>query len=155
MSPAEFLHVAINCQDPLASERFYTRHFAFRRCRVYNPGPGQVVVIKAGNLRLEMFQAAGAAPPFPGGHAGPEYPCWRHIAFAVDDVDAKLAELGADARIDSGPRDTQPFPDRPGHKGRVCWIRDPDGNIIELNQGYCDEANPPPLPEPAAEVTPR
>ena len=28
---------------------------------------------------------------------------------------------------------------------RVAWISDPEGNIVELNQGYTDETNPPPL----------
>jgi hypothetical protein len=28
----------------------------------------------------------------------------------------------------------------------VAWIADPEGNIVELNQGYIDEAEPPPLP---------
>ena len=28
---------------------------------------------------------------------------------------------------------------------RVAWITDPEGNIVELNQGYEDEAAPPPL----------
>ena len=28
---------------------------------------------------------------------------------------------------------------------RVAWISDPEGNIVELNQGYEDETNPPPL----------
>jgi glyoxylase I family protein len=28
---------------------------------------------------------------------------------------------------------------------RVAWLSDPEGNIVELNQGYQDEDNPPPL----------
>jgi glyoxylase I family protein len=28
----------------------------------------------------------------------------------------------------------------------VAWIADPEGNIVELNQGYVDEDSPPPLP---------
>jgi glyoxylase I family protein len=28
---------------------------------------------------------------------------------------------------------------------RVAWITDPEGNIVELNQGYVDEPNPPAL----------
>ena len=27
---------------------------------------------------------------------------------------------------------------------RVAWISDPEGNIVELNQGYADEQAPPP-----------
>jgi glyoxylase I family protein len=29
---------------------------------------------------------------------------------------------------------------------RVAWIADPEDNIVELNQGYVDEENPPALP---------
>jgi glyoxylase I family protein len=28
---------------------------------------------------------------------------------------------------------------------RTAWIADPEGNIVELNQGYVDERDPPPL----------
>jgi glyoxylase I family protein len=28
---------------------------------------------------------------------------------------------------------------------RVAWLFDPEDNIVELNQGYVDEANPPAL----------
>ena len=28
---------------------------------------------------------------------------------------------------------------------RVVWVADPESNIIELNQGYVDQENPPPL----------
>jgi glyoxylase I family protein len=29
---------------------------------------------------------------------------------------------------------------------RVCFVADPEGNIIELNQGYVDELKPPLFP---------
>ncbi len=59
----------------------------------------QVVFIRCGDAYLELFQATGDTPaPAPGG-AGPEYPAWRHLAFRVDDVDAKLDEMGTDARV--------------------------------------------------------
>ena len=58
------------------------------------------------------------------------------------DLDAKLAEMGDDARLTLGPLDMSQF--IPGM--RVAWIADPEGNIVELNQGYVDEAEPLPLP---------
>jgi glyoxylase I family protein len=131
----------MSCKDPIVVERFYTKHFGFQRARVYLPGPGQVVVIKSGNLALEIFSATKEGPA-PAGGAGPEYPGWRHVAFLVDDLDAKLAEIGADAQITLGPIDMSGL--IPGM--RVCWLADPEGNVIELNQGYVDEASPPPLP---------
>ena len=74
--------------------------------------------------------------------AGPDYSGFRHFAFLVDDLDAKLAEMGDDARVTLGPLDMSQF--IPGM--RVAWIADPEGNIVELNQGYVDEPAPPPLP---------
>lgn len=139
MPSAQFLHVALNCKDPLAIERFYTKHFGFQRARVYEPGPNQVVVIKAGNLSLELFAAVGEAPTWPAGKTGPEYHGLRHLAFLVDDLDAKLAELGDSVKIDLGPLDMSQY--IPGM--RVAWVADPEGNILELNQGYVDEDNPP------------
>ena len=52
----------------------------------------------------------------------------------VDDLDAKLRELGDEARITLEPLDMDHL--IPGMK--VAWIADPEGNILELNQGYHD-----------------
>jgi glyoxylase I family protein len=137
-----FNHIALACDDPIAVERWYTKHFGFERKRVYAPGPGQVVVIGNGGVSLELFPAKGQAPADRAGDgAGPEYPGWRHVAFLVDDLDAKLREMGDDARITLGPLDMSQFIDGM----RVAWISDPEGNIVELNEGYTDESNPPPL----------
>jgi glyoxylase I family protein len=139
MYSVAFNHIAINCKDPILIERFYTKHFGFRRARVYLPGPGQVVVIKSGPLSLELFPAKGDRPSPPVERDGPEYPGVRHVAFLVNDLDAKLADMGADAKLSLGPLDMSQF--IPGM--RVAWISDPEGNIVELNQGYVDEPNPP------------
>jgi hypothetical protein len=48
------------------------------------------------------------------------------MAFQVDDVDEWMKRLG-DVKIDSGPRNTQPFPVAPNRCGRVVWILDPAG----------------------------
>jgi glyoxylase I family protein len=139
MATLTFSHIAIACKDPIAVERFYSKHFSFRRARVYLPGPGQVVVIKSGNVSLELFPAREERPVPQAGEDGPWYPGWRHIAFLVDDLDGKLAEIVDEAPITLGPLDMGQF--IPGM--RVAWIADPEGNIVELNQGYVDEPNPP------------
>jgi glyoxylase I family protein len=57
----------------------------------------------------------------------------------VDDVDAKLEEMGDAAQITFGPYDFDDF-----IKGwRTVWLSDPDGNIVEISQGYTDQENPP------------
>ena len=140
MAELEFHHLGVVCRDPVASEAFYTRHFGFRRARVVPLGGNdQIVFLKSGGLYLELFKATQANPvPHPSG-PGPEYPGWRHLAFKVDDVDAKVAELGSDARITAGPMSFDDF--IPGWK--TVWVADPDGNIVEISQGFVDQDDPP------------
>ena len=140
MSWLKFSHVALSCRDPIATEEFYCTYFGFRRARVIPvDGASQVVFLRNGEVYLELFAAAGASPAPPAHAAGPEYPGVRHLAFQVDSVDAKLAELGADANVTAGPLD---FDDViPGW--RTVWITDPDGTIVEISQGYVDQENPP------------
>ena len=140
MAIGEFHHVGVVCSDPAASERFYTKHFGFRRARVAPLGGGdQIVFLKSGACYLELFRATLPNPAPTATGPGPEYPGWRHLAFMVDDVDAKLAEMGADARITAGPMDFDAF--IPGW--RTVWVADPDGNIVEITQGFVDEEQPP------------
>lgn len=141
MTQLGFAHIAISCQDPLAVERFYAKHFGFERARVVPLGADQVVYVRSGNLRLELFRAEGDRPVPPADRDGPHYPGVRHVAFQVDDVDMKLAEMGSDARITLGPLNFDDF--IPGW--RSVWLADPEGNVIEISQGYVDQINPPPM----------
>ncbi|OGW37675.1 MAG: glyoxalase [Nitrospirae bacterium RBG_13_39_12] len=143
MAKTIFTHVGITCNDPIVIEKFYAKHFGFKRARVYEPGPNQVVMIKSGDVYLELFKATEEAPFSQHKGSGPEFPSLRHLAFLVDDLDAKLREMGGDAQISLGPLEMSQY--IPGMK--ACWIKDPEGNIIELNQGYVDENKPPPLYE--------
>lgn len=138
-----FSHMALSCKEPLVVERFYSRHFGFRRARVVPlDGGDQVVFLKRDDIYLELFRATRDAPVPPASGAGPEHPGWRHLAFQVDDVDAALAALGNDARITLGPLSFDTV--IPGW--RTAWIADPEGNIVEISQGYVDQDHPPPLP---------
>ena len=139
MAAQRFAHVGLCCKDPAATEQFYTRHFGFRRARVLGSGPDQVVFIKtaSGDLSFELFRATEPAGPPPSG-AGPGSPCYRHLAFQVDSVDATLAALGADARVTAGPMNFDHF--IPGW--RTAWIADPDDRIVEITQGYVDQDQP-------------
>ncbi|MFM8320454.1 MAG: VOC family protein [Chloroflexota bacterium] len=137
-----FHHMAIACQDPLVVERYYSRYFGFERARVIPLGDGtQIVFLKNGPAYLELFQCKESRPAPRAGGDGPWYPEWRHIAFMVDDVDAKLAELGEAARVTLGPFSFDAF--IPGW--RTVWVEDPEGNIVEISQGFVDEAQPPAL----------
>ena len=39
MVKTTFAHVALNCRDMAATERFYSRHFGLRRARVIDLAP--------------------------------------------------------------------------------------------------------------------
>jgi glyoxylase I family protein len=135
-----FSHVALSCKDQKATERFYTQYFGFRRAAVFDIGGGnQLIFIKSGNVYLELFPGAedrqGAAPTADGGNAQGV----RHIAFQVEDADATIAAMGDAAKITLGPLDFDGF--IPGW--RTYWLADPDGNIVEVSQGFKDQANPP------------
>ena len=126
MGMLHFSHIALSCQDPFASERFYVRHFGFRRARVIPDGSSQVVFLKHDNVYLELFQATEQASVAPSSGAGPAYPGYRHIAFQVENVDAWLSEIGNEATITLGPLNFDAA--IPGW--RTVWLADPDGNVV-------------------------
>lgn len=138
-----FHHISLNCKDPIAVERFYTKHFGFKRARVVVLGQEQIVFIKSGNIYLELFSAQGKRPAsLNTSGEGLLYPGFRNISFIVDNVDAQLAAMGNEAHITFGPLDFSDF--IPGW--RSVWLADPEGNIVQLTQGFVDQENPPPLP---------
>ena len=139
-----FHHISLNCKDPLATERFYRDHFGFKRARVVQlPDARQIVFLKGPQVYLELFPAQGERPASPdSGGDGPLYPGVRGISFMVDNIDDQLAAMGSEAHITFGPLDFGSF--IPGWKS--VWLADPDGNIVQVTQGFTDQENPPPRP---------
>jgi glyoxylase I family protein len=136
-----FSHIGLSCLDPIAVERWYTRYFGFQRARVIPLGADQLVFIRSGNMYLELFKTNDKRPlPAPEKDGYP-FSGVRHIAFQVDDIDTVLEALGADAKITLGPFAFDDF--IPGW--RTVWVADPEGNIVEISQGYRDQENPPAL----------
>ncbi|MFD9411881.1 VOC family protein [Streptomyces sp. NPDC059989] len=141
-------HVGLNCTDQKTTEEFYTRYFGFARARVVDLGESQIVFLRKGDAYLELFavgaepaRAALGVPPAVAGGDGPQAPGrMRHLAFQTDDVDAFLAQLGDAAEVTLGPLDFDDFI----CGWRTVWVRDPDGVIVEVSQGYEDDpANDP------------
>jgi glyoxylase I family protein len=137
-----YAHTGLTCADLAATERFYTKHFGFRRARVVDLGGGkQIVFLKGADTCLELFQGAGSDPagiPAADGHG---YPGIRHLAFEVDDVEAFIKTLGADLKVNLGPLHFDAFISG----WAAVWVRDPDDRVVEICQGYRDDDNPPPF----------
>jgi glyoxylase I family protein len=96
--------------------------------------PDQVVFLCNGRVYLELFAGAssdGKRPVADGPHLAAAV---RHLAFQVDDVDGLVAAMGADADLTLGPLQFDEF--IPGW--RTVWLRDPDGVVVEVSQGYRD-----------------
>ena len=143
MAEIQFHHISLTCQDPLATERYYTRHFGFRRARVVPVGDdNQIVFLRGPGIYLELFRADRENPLKPPSNDGYPWPGVRNFSFEVDDVDGKLATMGAEADLAFGPLN---FDDIiPGWCS--AWLRDPDGNLVQITRGYTDQVSPPPLP---------
>ena len=129
--------LALTCKDQKVTEDWYVRNFGFRRARVATlPDGAQIIFIKMADssFYLELF-ASDSENPLPDPiNDGPTYPGFRHLAFKVNDVDSKLAEISP-LEITLGPLDFDAF--IPGW--RTVWIKDPDGRIIEVSHGFQDQ----------------
>jgi catechol 2,3-dioxygenase-like lactoylglutathione lyase family enzyme len=89
---------------------------------------GRQVLLKTGDGYLELFQFAS----HPGRPGDPDRPVsdhgYTHVCVDVDDVDDVFGRLsGAGVRFVSPPQDLLPGV-------RTCYARDPDGNIVEIQQ---------------------
>ena len=126
-------HIALNCKNARKTEDFYTRHFGFRRARIFAAGtPNEFVMLRLGAACIELFQAA----PENVALSGSEQPVgFAHLAFEVPDLEASVAALRAD-RIEPDPIIDC---DAEVSGMRVVFFNDIDGNRLELMEGYKDE----------------
>ena len=130
--------IALTCSSQAKTEDWYTKYFSFRRARVAKlPDGKEIIFLKMADsaFYLELFAAESTSPLPVAENDGYTFPTFRHLAFKVENVDAKLKEIGDDAYITLGPLNFDDY--IPGW--RTVWIRDPDGRIIEISQGFKDE----------------
>jgi glyoxylase I family protein len=128
-------HVALNCRDQQATEDFYRKWFDFERARVVPLGTEQIVFLRQGDVRLELFHATADGSGEPAADGPQSTGAVRHIAFQTDDLDAFLTRIGDSVPISLGPLSFENF--IPGW--RTVWLIDPDGLIVEVSQGYRDD----------------
>ncbi|MGW5200579.1 VOC family protein [Streptomyces spiralis] len=128
-------HVGLNCRDQKATEEFYTRWFGFARARVVEADGTRVIFLRRDQVYLELFPSS-AEPIFATVADGPQHPgVARHLAFQVDSVDTFLDAAGDALDITLGPLAFDAF--IPGWK--TVWVKDPDGVVVEVSQGYTDQ----------------
>ena len=124
---ATFLHTMYRITDPERSRRFYEAlGFLFSR---------DMDIVRNGELEAtNYFLSIGDDEnvlELTYNHDGRTYEpgtAYGHIALAVDDLDATLAQLEAEHGI---------APERPPYQvreggSRICFVRDPDDYRIEL-----------------------
>ena len=135
MTRPDWSHTALNCADQGRTEAFYTRWFGFTRARVVALPDAEIVFLRNGPVLLELF-AAGAGTAVSTGDGPEARGGVRHIAFETDDVDAFLRGMGDAAEVSLGPIGFDAV--IPGW--RTVWLRDPDGLVVEVSQGYRDDS---------------
>lgn len=79
-----------------------------------------------GHGRLELTQFETPAGPAADRRAPSNAPGLRHVTFAVDDLDAALARVGAHGAELVG--EVERYEDAV----RLCYVRGPEGIIVEL-----------------------
>jgi methylmalonyl-CoA/ethylmalonyl-CoA epimerase len=128
----KFHHAGISVPDLEASIAWYREMLGFdvdNRIMI-DAIPAKVAMLKRGPLRIELFEVPAPTPA----HEDRRHPNRdahtlgnKHVAFAVKDIDAMVAELkarGADIVFSA----RMPF-------GAFCFIRDNVGTLIE----FCEQ----------------
>lgn len=118
-------HIAILTDDYFRSKRFYTELLGFTVIReTYRAARDSYKLDLAidGKYQIELFSFPDHRPRA----SYPEAKGLRHLAFAVDDVEAAMAELNAkgvetgELRIDEGTQ------------RKFVFFNDPNGQPLEL-----------------------
>jgi catechol 2,3-dioxygenase-like lactoylglutathione lyase family enzyme len=135
MRATGFTHVSVHAYDLEASTRFYVELFGMRRV----PAPDfehPVIWLEVGELQLHLFLRDTPAPEF------------HHIGLDVDDFEAVYRQAKELDILDTRAFGTA----LRGHpKGWVqLYIRDPAGNLVEVNWPDASTLDPAIL----AEMTP-
>lgn len=118
-------HIAIICADYAKSKAFYTQVLGLKVIReVYRPERQSYKLDLSlhGQYIIELF----SFPEPPARPTQPEAAGLRHLAFAVAELDAAVAQLQA-REVAVEPIRTDPYTGR-----RFCFFQDPDALPLEL-----------------------
>jgi catechol 2,3-dioxygenase-like lactoylglutathione lyase family enzyme len=79
--------------------------------------------LDAGGARLELVSYEPAGEPV--GRQRVNRPGTAHVGLAVDDIDAFAGSLPADVETESSPQRTE-------SGTKILFLRDPEGNLVEI-----------------------
>jgi catechol 2,3-dioxygenase-like lactoylglutathione lyase family enzyme len=126
----QFDHVGIRVTELAAAENFYAKLGFTRDPGEYSPDAKACGLVNKSGLRIHLiFNGIKDAVGNVLLDAPVKRPGYTHAAFVIESME-RLVEWLADAgiRISEGPI-------MMGHGRRnVCFIRDPDMNVIEFNE---------------------
>lgn len=120
----ETLHICLNVSDVDRAVEYYTTEFGFEETWSFEAEDGTVNRYVAADDGVELqLSESGSDGQLAAGDQ------WDHLAFAVDDVDARF-EAVENHGVVKEPGD------QPAAGARTAMIRDPDGHVIELVQPF-------------------
>lgn len=127
-----FAHIGVTCKNPKYFMRFYTQYFGFKKTSTISIDATKELVFLTNSegICFEVFLAEQDSPIASPTADGYTHPGWRHMAFSVQNITAFLHAMGADAQIQKGPIALN------NEGWKAVWIQDPEGNIIELTEGF-------------------
>jgi len=136
-------HVSLHCHDLERMIRFYTEGLGFEVVQKFewadNPKLDQIIdipdsaakgaMLRAGTCYLELFQYSAPEPRSQGGISASDKG-YTHFCVDTDDIAADMARLKA-VGMDFGTRDYVDM-----GRVRTLYGRDPEGNLIEVQQCF-------------------
>ena len=121
-------HVAFICDDIKKMEYFYSSILGFSRARTFNKGQNnEFFILKNDDVRIELFPKKD--------NLSIADRKFKHFAVSVNSLDSLIEYLTKmniviDNIIDYSDEESV---------FKICFITDPEGNVIEFMEGYKDE----------------
>ena len=123
MTATRINHVSVSAQDLDRSERFYQELFGTRR--LPTPDFGHPVRwLQVGDMQLHLFNRPDQAPPN------------HHFAVTVDDFETVFRRAREGGFLDRP--EVRRLPDGSAQ----AYLRDPAGNLVEINAPGADSLDP-------------
>jgi glyoxylase I family protein len=128
LPPFALEHIGLAAQDTTALKDWYQRTLGARVIFTSAQLPPTYFVELPGGVWLEIYQGSYSAREV----ADNSLQGWRHVALAVESIEAARAELER-----KGVRFTEAVKPA-GGGGRVLFFSDPEGNLLHLVERASD-----------------